>query len=190
MKKLNLTMQIIKIVTNILLVCYPFIIFLSLHYDYIDFAIFSLIITFVLRLFTLPAIFSQIGWFAKVAPIFGLFLATISWIFSKYQLLLYYPVMVSMTLLLVFAYSLKYPPTIIERFARMQQPDLPEKAIQYTRKVTLCWCGFFIFNAFIALITCLIDNVDWWTLYNGGISYLLIAILMGGEWLIRKKYQH
>ena len=31
------------------------------------------------------------------------------------------------------------------------------------------------------------DNLAWWTLYNGGISYVLIGLLMGVEWLLRKK---
>ncbi|WP_392558860.1 COG4648 family protein [Orbus mooreae] len=145
---------------------------------------------FILRLFTQPGIFSQLRWFAKIVPCLGLFLVSASLLFTKYQLLLYYPVIVNIAFLIIFSYSLQYPPTIIERFARIQNPDLSEKAIQYTNNVTRCWCLFFIVNGCIALITCLVGNIELWTLYNGGISYLLIALLMGGEWLIRKKYQH
>lgn len=180
---------IIKIVTNLLLVCYPLIIFVSLRYGYVNLAILSLVIIFILKLFMLPALFSQLRWFAYMLPCLGLFLAATSWLFSHYQILLYYPVMVNVALLIVFGYSLSTPPTIIERFARMQNPNLPLQAITYTRKVTIVWCIFFIVNGGIALFTCLLENLDLWTLYNGGISYLLMALLMGAEWLIRKRYQ-
>ena len=39
----------------------------------------------------------------------------------------------------------------------------------------------------MALFTCLNGDLRLWTLWNGGISYLLIAALMGAEWLIRQR---
>jgi len=176
--------------TNILLVCYPFITYLSIQYNAINLAILVLIIIFVLRLLTLPAIFAHTGWLAKILPCLGLALVTISGLLTKYQLLLYYPVMVNLVFLIIFSYSLKMPPTIIERFARMQHPNLSQLAIIYTRKVTICWCLFFLLNGAVALITCLLANLYWWALYNGAISYILIATLMGVEWVIRKTYQY
>ena len=89
---------------------------------------------------------------------------------SSDLLLLSYPVMVNTVLLTLFIYSLKKPPTIIERFARLKYHDLSQTEIRYTRLVTICWCYFFLFNGSIALITCFMDNLAWWTLYNGGIS--------------------
>ncbi|OCG46920.1 hypothetical protein A9G35_04505 [Gilliamella sp. Choc5-1] len=181
---------IIKIITNLLLVCYPFIIYLSFKYQYINLAVWVLMIFFVLRFISLPNLFSSMRWLAKTLAIMGILLAVSSWLFAKYQLLLYYPVMVNMIFLLLFSYSLSQPQTIIEKFARMQHSDLPIKAVQYTRKVTICWCLFFVINGSIALTTCLINDMYWWTIYNGLISYLLMAILMGVEWLIRQKLQH
>lgn len=180
---------IIKCVTNSLLVCYPFIIFLSLQYQCINLAILCLLVFFTLRLLVLPNIFAYMRWLAKITACFGLLLVLISWLFAKYQLLLYYPVAVNLVFFIVFCHSLTQPETIIEKFAKIRHPDLSLKAIQYTRKVTLCWCIFFILNGSIALLTCLLNNISWWTLYNGLISYILIAILMGGEWLIRQKVQ-
>src|SRR6187402_2914005 len=65
----------------------------------------------------------------------------------------FYPVLVSAVLLGVFGFSLWRPPSMIERFARLQQPDLPVQAIPYTRKVTWVWCGFFVVNGAIASAT-------------------------------------
>ncbi len=55
-----------------------------------------------------------------------------------------YPVVVNGTLLAIFAHSLIVPPTVVERLARLREPDLPAQARAYTRRVTQVWCGFFI----------------------------------------------
>ena len=186
---MNKVKSIINKITNILFVFYPFIIYLSLHYQHVELAIFYLIFLFVLRLITLPKLFSNIKWLSKVVTCFGLLLTIISWLFSKYQLLLFYPVAINLIFFIVFSYSLTQPQTIIEKFAEMKDRQLPDQAVQYIRNVTIFWCIFFIFNGTIALATCLLENIYWWTIYNGLISYLLIGICLGVEWLIRQKFQ-
>lgn len=101
----------------------------------------------------------------------------------------FYPVLVSLSLLIVFAGSLLYPPPIIERLARIQHPNLPEQGVIYTRKVTQVWCMFFVINGSIAAATALWSSFAWWSLYNGLIAYLLMALLMGIEYLVRIRTQ-
>ncbi|HFC3024557.1 TPA: hypothetical protein ACFIR0_000119 [Neisseria gonorrhoeae] len=48
----------------------------------------------------------------------------------------WYPVLVNLMMLAVFGSSLFAGQTVIEKLARLQQPDLPEKAVRYTRRVT------------------------------------------------------
>jgi uncharacterized membrane protein len=96
-----------------------------------------------------------------------------------------YPVLVNVALLGAFAYSLISPPSMIERFARMREPDLPQEAIDYTRRVTQIWCGFFSVNGAIALMTALWATPATWTLYNGFIAYLMMALLFAGEHVFR-----
>jgi uncharacterized membrane protein len=55
--------------------------------------------------------------------------------------------------------------------------------------VTLAWCGFFLVNGTIAAWTALAAPLAWWTLYNGLLSYLLIAALFGAEWVARGVYR-
>lgn len=98
-----------------------------------------------------------------------------------------YPVLVSVTLLCVFSISLVYPPTVIERLARLQEPELPPAGVAYTRRVTQVWCGFFIVNGSIALLTALWASDAAWALYNGMISYLMMGVLFAGEWLVRRR---
>lgn len=100
----------------------------------------------------------------------------------------FYPVVVSFILLCVFGVSLYKPPSMIERFARLQTPDLPVQAIAYTRKVTWVWCGFFILNGTIATAT-LFTNDKIWALYNGLLSYIFMGILLAGEYVVRLRLQ-
>ena len=96
-----------------------------------------------------------------------------------------YPVLVNVALLGAFAYSLIFPPSIIERFARLHEPDLPLEAIGYTRLVTQIWCVFFAVNGAIALMTALWATPAIWTLYNGLIAYLMMGLLFAGEHVFR-----
>lgn len=99
-----------------------------------------------------------------------------------------YPVLVSGVMLAVFGFSLWRPPSMIERFARLQHSDLPAQAIPYTRKVTWVWCGFFVLNGAIATAT-VFASEQVWALYNGLLSYILIGLLLAGEYLVRLRVQ-
>ncbi|MDP8100213.1 hypothetical protein [Phocoenobacter atlanticus] len=99
----------------------------------------------------------------------------------------FYPILISGLMLVIFGGSLFSKQSIIERFARLKTPDLPQVAILYTRKVTQVWCGFFIINIAITLFFIWQKNETLWAIYTGVISYLLMGILMIGEWLIRQK---
>ena len=101
----------------------------------------------------------------------------------------FYPALVNGVMLVIFSWSLMSPPSLIERLARLQHPDLPPEGVCYTRRVTQVWCGFFIVNGVIALATALWSSFEVWSLYNGLISYLLMGILLGGEYLVRMKTQ-
>ena len=101
-----------------------------------------------------------------------------------------YPVVVNAVMLSLFALSLRYPPTVIERLARLQHPQLPPSGVAYTRRVTQVWCGFFVFNGSLALITALYASDATWALYNGLLAYLLMGLLFAGEWLLRPRHEH
>lgn len=101
--------------------------------------------------------------------------------------LLAYPVFVSLLFFSVFAFSLAYPPTVVERLARLEDPNLPPKGVIYTRKVTQVWIGFFLVNAGLSLLTIWYGDRWLWSLYNGCISYVLMGLLMLGEMAIRRK---
>lgn len=100
-----------------------------------------------------------------------------------------YPVLVSLVLLIAFSTTLFFPPSMVERFARMSEPNLPLIAVAYTRRVTQIWCVFFIVNGVIAFVTAIWATEDVWLLYTGVISYVLILILFGAEFLYRQRFK-
>lgn len=100
-----------------------------------------------------------------------------------------YPVLVNGALLAAFGYSLAAPPSMIERLARLREPDLPPAAVGYTRRVTQAWCVFFALNGAIALGTALYASEAVWSLYNGAVSYLLMGLLFGAEYLLRLRFK-
>jgi uncharacterized membrane protein len=102
----------------------------------------------------------------------------------------FYPVCMNVLMFVLFFSSLFRPPSMIERFARITEPDLSEAGMTYTRNVTKVWCGFFLFNGAIAFYTSVSASMEIWALYNGAISYALIALLFAGEYLFRLWWRH
>ena len=103
----------------------------------------------------------------------------------------FYPVLISGIFLAVFGYTLFSRPTMIFRFATMMDKSirgsLAEKKVEaYCTKVTVIWCCFFILNAFVALLTIFSKSDILWSVYNGGISYMLMGMLFAGEFIVRK----
>ena len=98
-----------------------------------------------------------------------------------------YPVAVNAVLLGLFAVSLRRPPTVVERIARLQDPDLSPEGVLYTRTVTIAWCIFFACNGALALVTALRGSAELWAFYNGFLAYLLIGAMFAGEWLCRQR---
>jgi len=98
----------------------------------------------------------------------------------------YYPVAVNLVFLSVFCASLINGPPVVERLARLTEPDLPLETVAYTRKVTILWCVFFLFNVSISLYTAILASYEAWAYYNGFLAYILMAMLFSLEWMVRR----
>lgn len=103
------------------------------------------------------------------------------------QLLRWYPVLVNSFLLALFGASLLRGMPMAERLARLREPQLPPRAVRYTRRVTQVWCVFFLVNGLIAAGLTLWAPLSWWTLYNGLIAYAAMGLLFAVEWRIRQR---
>jgi uncharacterized membrane protein len=122
-----------------------------------------------------------------VAAVGALLLGAATTLAGSWLPLKLYPVMVSAVLLAVFGTSLWRGPTVIERIARIREPQLPPAAVAYTRKVTLAWCAFFVANGAVSAATALWASERLWLLYNGLLSYLLVGTFFVAEWLLRQR---
>lgn len=102
-----------------------------------------------------------------------------------------YPVIVSAVMLAQFSWTLKSPPPMVERFARMQTNDLNAAEITYCRSVTVIWSLFFAVNGAACAVLALFGPRSAWALYTGLISYVLMGLLFAGEFVVRKyRFRH
>lgn len=179
--------RLLTVALGLVLVCYPLLVYVGIQHLGPRVLAAVLLVAASARLLAAKITGQPLGnssWLLLAAALAtGATLATGSAIGLKF-----YPVLVSGVMLAIFGYSLWRPPSMIERFARLQHADLPAQAIPYTRKVTWIWCGFFVLNGAIATATVFMSD-QIWTLYNGLISYLLMGLLMAGEYLVRRRVQ-
>lgn len=124
-------------------------------------------------------------------------LAVAAFITNSDTVLRFYPVIMGVTLLTAFSVTLARPPSMILRFALMQDKTLASAdaetyadAERYCIKVTIVWCLFFIVNTAIALYTTVYASPFVWSLYNGLISYILMGVLFAGEFVVRRIVRH
>ena len=170
---------------GMLLVAYPFVVYMGLQYIEPKWLSTVLAAIVCIRLLLSRGLLEKLPWLVP-ASILGLGTLTVS-LFSNHDIgIKFYPVAVNLAMLVVFAYSLFNKPCVIETFARIQEPDLPQKGVEYTEKVTLVWCVFFIVNGAISSYTALAMSQEAWTLYNGFISYLAMGCLFIVEWCVRQ----
>lgn len=97
-----------------------------------------------------------------------------------------YPSVISFAFAAAFALSLRHPPSLIERFARLREPDLPEAARAYCAQVTRLWAAWLFANGIVAAALALSRNMELWLLWTSLLNYLISGALFGGEWLLRR----
>ena len=177
----------VQLLTGLLLLAWPFIIWLGLAHNSLHWLLPLMALMLFFRFRQTRRQAGPLRVVTQVVALAGITLCAASYLLKTHQLLLFYPVVVNTVMLAVFGGSLWSAMPIVERLARLREPELPEKAIAYTRRVTQIWCLFFIFNGGIALFTALRGDMALWTAWNGMIAYLLMGTLMAGEWLVRRR---
>ncbi len=167
----------------LLLITYPVAVYFGLQYIEPGFVAAFFAIVFVIRHFNTPGKRGTIP-HINIVLITVLSLLTFSVVANSALALKFYPVVMSLSFLAIFGYSLYKPPSVVEIIARLRE-ELDDDGIAYTRRVTQVWCGFFIVNALIATGTIFHENEQVWLVYNGLISYILMGLLMAGEFVVR-----
>jgi uncharacterized membrane protein len=96
------------------------------------------------------------------------------------------PAVINLLLLITFGSTLRYGPPMIERFARIQEPDLSDEKVRWCRAWTLVWCVFFVGNGATAALLAAYAPLEVWTAYTGLVAYGLMGLLFAVEWTLRK----
>lgn len=110
---------------------------------------------------------------------------------ARWEWVKLYPVLVNAAGGAWFVWTLIRPPSAAERLARLANPreQFDRRKSAYTKRVTQVWVVFFLFNGSAAMYTAFAASTGVWTIYNGLISYLLIGLLLGGEYVFRRWYR-
>jgi uncharacterized membrane protein len=97
------------------------------------------------------------------------------------------PVLIQLMLMYFFGRTLLKGkgPSFIESFVRLEFPEFQPGVSEYCRQLTLIWTGFFAFNALMWIALAIWNTDFWWTLYNGVFIYLMIGVLIIGEYIYR-----
>lgn len=125
---------------------------------------------------------------SKYKPLLSVFISLcviLLFYVKRFVMLKYYPPICNLVILIIFTTSLFCKKTIIQRFAELcEKEELSQKAIIYTKQVNYAWCIFMLLNFLISVWTIFLSDKIW-IIYNGFISYVLIGIVFGVEYLIR-----
>ncbi|MBB5217771.1 acyl-CoA synthetase [Treponema rectale] len=143
---------------------------------------------------------SSMSWKPMVSALLFMTAGIVCFLTNQTVFLKLYSVVISAMLLIVFSSTLFFGPNIIFRFALMGRKPVKntvcEKMVEaYCKKVCIVWCFFFIINGSISVCTAFSQKLfgltpaqadALWSVYNGGIFYVLMGILFTVEYIIRK----
>ncbi len=124
-------------------------------------------------------------------PIFIMLLVILIFHYTNWIVAKYYPVIVNFVLFCIFFGSTFSEKTVIQKMAKLMEPNIKPKALEYTRRLTYIWSIFMLANFFISLATVFMSEKVW-AIYNGFLSYMLVGVFFIIEYMVRinfkKKY--
>ncbi len=197
----------LKVLFYIVAAIYPVLVFTMLVVFKLPVRVLSLCVVALACAFFLSATGSRksgekserkaLDWRPMLSSALFLLAGILCFVFNEKVFLKLYSVSVSATMLFVFGSSLVFKPNIIFRFACLGDKTLKGSSFErqvddYCKKVTVVWCVFFVLNGSISVFTALHDfgndalNDKIWSVYNGGISYVLMGLLFAVEFVVRK----
>ncbi|MBR4531731.1 AMP-binding protein [bacterium] len=194
----------LKIFLNIVLILYPVIVFIMLVMLKLPVKVLSLCVMALAAAlflsFSAKKSKKNLDWKPLATSLLFLAAGLLCFFTNKTIFLKLYSPAINLILLIFFGSTLIFGPNIIFRFATLADKSIKgsfhEKKVEnYCRKVTVVWCIFFILNGSAAALTVFAgrifgttpENADKiWSLYNGGISYILMGVLFAAEFIVRK----
>ena len=191
-KKQKVIKSVLIVISSVIAVLYPALVYYFLVIRGISLRHLSLfIIAFALVAF-IAATSKKKSLFHGSIILFGV--GILCFIINSSVILKFYPLLMNIILLVSFGSTFFLRPNMIFRFALMQDKSIKgslgeHKVKSYCLKVTIMWCVFFVLNGSVAAWTIFSGSDVIWSVYNGGISYVLVGLLFAVEFIIRKIVQ-
>lgn len=115
----------------------------------------------------------------------------LSFVLNNATFFKFYPALVNVGFLGLFASSLQSKSNMAFRFATLAGRRILLAADRwyverYCARVTVAWCVFFAVNASVSIGISLFGSIKAWSIYTGIVSYVLMGILFAVEFVIRK----
>jgi len=177
---------VLRAVVALALVCYPFAVYFLFERVSPTILIAAFGILLCGRVWLATDISKK---YALVGIAAALAFCALAFLDPELRVLKLYPVGINVGAFAFCVYSLRNPPSAIQRLSSMLGMTMDGPAVVYTRRLTVVWTGFFAVNAVIAAYTALAATTGVWALYNGAISYVLIGLLLAVEYPVRLRYQ-
>ncbi len=178
--------RMVQVVSAVLLLGYPFAVYVGLtRWDVRTAALVLLALAIPIAISRLSKERGEDLRTIALVPLITVGLLALGAILNESGFILAIPVLINVALLLTFASTLRWGPPMIERFARLVEPDLSPPKVRWCRLWTWLWCAFFVLNAGTAAVLALFGTLEAWTLYNGFIAYMLIGVMFAIEFVLR-----
>jgi uncharacterized membrane protein len=97
-----------------------------------------------------------------------------------------YPAAISLAASIVFGATLVHPPSMIERFASLREPELAPVVRSYCRRVTIVWTVWLVVNTIVSAVLAIPGYDAAWAIWTGLVAYLVMGALFAGEIAVRR----
>ena len=179
-------MRGLNLLAGIVLLLYPLMVYLGIQW--LEPAVLGLVVVGVYLFRALLK--ANKNWQRAALVLACAALAALLWHTNSELLLRLLPTGINLSLALVFAAGLIWPPTLPARMAALHRGtpygDLPPPVLHYTSWVTRLWVGFFVLNAGVSALTAWAGSRELWALYNGFFAYLIMGTLLAAEYGYRR----
>ncbi len=170
-----------SLITSLLFLLYPYLVYRGIQEGVVWFA--PIIIA---NLYLFQAIKSKTAQ-ERFNNLDIVFLLLLGCIFYQDLVAKLIPIFIQLSLMSFFGKTLRKGkgPSLVERFASLDFPEIPPVVSRYCRHLTMMWTGFFAFNVAACIVLALFAPVSWWALYTGVMIFVLSGVLMIGEYIWR-----
>ena len=174
----------------ILLLTYPLVLHLGIHFGHLDLVVFYLAMLLCIPL--LSALFTRKrpGRWQILAAFLSLFVLILA-AGNEQIIVKLIPLAVNGVLLWFFASTLFSGRTpLITLFASLMREDMPPAVRVYTRRATIAWSVYFLLMFILSLLLAIYAPIELWSFFSNVLSYVLLVLMFLAEFMMRRVLVH